>query len=111
MNASTTDQPSIAPLTAPVQQAPNQSAGQVAQLNEQQLVKLQSELDVVQGNMRVLAEMLAYFTSPDQSYNQPDPADLALLDVSMQFICCINIRISYCRLIKCLNSSLIYLYQ
>lgn len=60
----------------------SQSVGQLNQLNEQQLAKLQSELDVVQGNMRVLSEMLAYFTSPDQSSKQqPDPADLELLNV------------------------------
>ncbi|XP_067211897.1 TOM1-like protein 2 isoform X2 [Linepithema humile] len=59
----------------------SQSAGQLTQLNEQQMAKLQSELDVVQGNMRVLSEMLAYFTSPDQnSKQQPDPADLELLN-------------------------------
>ncbi|XP_076248331.1 TOM1-like protein 2 isoform X2 [Calliopsis andreniformis] len=79
-NASTTEQPSIAPLTTQVQQAQTQSSGQVTQLNEQQMAKLQSELDVVQGNMRVLSEMLAYFTSSDQSNNQQsDPADLELL--------------------------------
>lgn len=63
-----------------------QSAGQLTQLNEQQMAKLQSELDVVQGNMRVLSEMLAYFTSPDQnSKQQPDPADLELLNVSILY--------------------------
>ncbi|XP_019700898.1 TOM1-like protein 2 isoform X2 [Harpegnathos saltator] len=57
-----------------------QSANQLTQLNEQQMAKLQSELDVVQGNMRVLSEILAYLTSPDQSSNQqPDTADLELL--------------------------------
>ena len=46
------------------------------------MAKLQSELDVVQGNMRVLSEMLAYFTSSDQNNSQqPDPADLELLSV------------------------------
>ncbi|XP_070149824.1 TOM1-like protein 2 [Polyergus mexicanus] len=58
----------------------SQSVGQLNQLNEQQLAKLQSELDVVQGNMRVLSEMLAYFTSPDQSKQQPDSADVELLN-------------------------------
>ncbi|XP_033211200.1 TOM1-like protein 2 isoform X3 [Belonocnema kinseyi] len=59
-----------------VQSSPNQ----LVQLSDQQLAKLQSELDVVQGNMRVLAEMLAYLTSPEQASNQkPDPADLELL--------------------------------
>lgn len=58
-----------------------QSIGQLTQLSEQQLAKLQSELDVVQGNMRVLSEMLAYFTSSDQSSKQqPDSADLELLN-------------------------------
>ncbi|XP_046480333.1 TOM1-like protein 2 isoform X1 [Neodiprion pinetum] len=51
-----------------------------AQLTEPQLAKLQSELDVVQGNMRVLAEMLTHLTNPNQTANQqPDPADLELL--------------------------------
>lgn len=53
-----------------------------AQLTESQLAKLQSELDVVQGNMRVLAEMLTHLTNPNQTANQqPDPADLELLTV------------------------------
>lgn len=60
-----------------------QSANQLIQLSDQQLVKLQSELDVVQGNMRVLSEMLAYLTSPEQASNQqPDAADIELLTVS-----------------------------
>ncbi|XP_076683174.1 TOM1-like protein 2 isoform X2 [Andrena cerasifolii] len=80
INASAVEQQSIAPLATQVQQPANQSSGQVAQLNEQQLAKLQSELDVVQGNMCVLLDMLAYFTSLDQSNNQqPDAADLELL--------------------------------
>ncbi|KAL0108760.1 hypothetical protein PUN28_014118 [Cardiocondyla obscurior] len=59
----------------------SQSTSQLTQLSEQQLAKLQSELDVVQGNMRVLSEMLAYFTSSDQSSKQPpDSADLELLN-------------------------------
>lgn len=63
-------------------------SGQLTQLNEQQLAKLQSELDVVQGNMRVLSEMLAYFTSPDQSCKQqPDSADLELLNVGIFYMC------------------------
>lgn len=66
---------------------PSQSIGQMTQLSEQQLAKLQSELDVVQGNMRVLSEMLAYFTSPDQSCKQqPDSADLELLNVRILYI-------------------------
>jgi len=59
---------------------------QLTQLNEQQLAKLQSELDVVQGNMRVLSEMLAYFTNPDQNNKQPDSADLELLNVRIQYV-------------------------
>ncbi|XP_020282417.1 TOM1-like protein 2 isoform X2 [Pseudomyrmex gracilis] len=58
----------------------SQSAGQLTQLNEQQLAKLQSELDVVQGNMRVLSEMLMYFTSLEQNKQQPDSADLELMN-------------------------------
>lgn len=63
-----------------------QPAAQLAQLNEQQLVKLQSELDVVQGNMRVLSEMLAYFTNPEQSSKQPDAADVELLNVRVPLL-------------------------
>lgn len=50
-------------------------------LHEQLIAKLRSELDVVQGNMRVLAEMLAHLTSPEQTAanRQPEPADLELL--------------------------------
>ncbi|KAF7395769.1 hypothetical protein HZH68_009819 [Vespula germanica] len=60
------------------QQSQLQSCSQLTQLNEQQLAKLQSELDVVQGNMRVLSEMLTYLT--DQTSTQPpDSADLELL--------------------------------
>ena len=53
----------------------------LAALDEQLIVKLRSELDVVQGNMRVLAEMLAHLTSPEESAEnrQPEPADLGLL--------------------------------
>jgi len=66
----------------------SQSIGQLTQLSEQQLAKLQSELDVVQGNMRVLSEMLAYFTSPDQNCKQqPDSADLELLNVKTLYMC------------------------
>ncbi|XP_043261490.1 TOM1-like protein 2 isoform X2 [Colletes gigas] len=80
INVPTTEQQSVTPLATQIQQPQNPSSGQVVQLNEQQLAKLQSELDVVQGNMRVLSEMLAYFTSSDQSSNQqPDAADRELL--------------------------------
>lgn len=82
MNVPTVEQQSVTSVTPQVQQLQNQSSGQVAILNEQQMAKIQSELDVVQGNMRVLSEMLAYFTSSDQNNSQqPDPADLGLLTV------------------------------
>ncbi|XP_017892441.1 TOM1-like protein 2 isoform X2 [Ceratina calcarata] len=74
--------PSPSPPPPPPQVQEHQSSAQVAQLNEQQLAKLQSELDVVQQNMRVLSEMLAYFTSSDQNSSipqEPDDADLELL--------------------------------
>lgn len=62
----------------------SQSAGQLTQLNGPQMTKLKMELDVVQGNMIVLSEMLAYVTNPDQnSKQQPDPTDLELLNVSI----------------------------
>lgn len=82
MNVPTVEQQSVTSVTPQVQQLQNQSSGQVVILNEQQMAKIQSELDVVQGNMRVLSEMLAYFTSSDQNNSQqPDPADLELLTV------------------------------
>lgn len=82
MNIPTVEQQSTTSITPQMQQSQNQSSGQLAMLNEQQMAKLQSELDVVQGNMRVLSEMLAYFTSSDQNNSQqPDPADLELLSV------------------------------
>ncbi|XP_043493402.1 TOM1-like protein 2 isoform X3 [Polistes fuscatus] len=68
----------ISNSTVTQQQSQLQSSSQLTQLNEQQLAKLQSELDVVQGNMRVLSEMLTYLT--DQTSTQPpDSADLELL--------------------------------
>ncbi|CAD1469874.1 unnamed protein product, partial [Heterotrigona itama] len=80
VNVPTAEQQSATPIPPQVQQPQTQCSGQVTLLNEQQMAKLQSELDVVQGNMRVLSEMLAYFTSSDQSNSQqPDPADLELL--------------------------------
>ncbi|CAL7935784.1 unnamed protein product [Xylocopa violacea] len=80
VNVPTVEQQSVTPATPQVQQPQIHTSGQVTQLNEQQMAKLQSELDVVQGNMRVLSEMLAYFTSSDQnSSQQPDSADLELL--------------------------------
>jgi len=73
------------PVSLTTQHSPSQmQCAQLTQLNEQQLAKLQSELDVVQGNMRVLSEMLAYFTNPDQNNKQPDSADLELLNVRIQ---------------------------
>ncbi|XP_031826427.1 TOM1-like protein 2 isoform X2 [Nomia melanderi] len=80
INVPTTEQQPVTSLTTQVQQPQIQPAMQVTQLNEQQIAKLQSELDFVQGNMRVLSEMLIYFTSSDQTNNQqPDAADLELL--------------------------------
>lgn len=78
------------PASLATQQSPcqTQSVGQLTQLNEQQLAKLQSELDVVQGNMRVLSEMLAHFTNPDQNSKQPDSADIELLNVRILCVFC-----------------------
>lgn len=94
----TVEQQSVAPIPSQAQQPQIPSAAQVAQLNEQQMAKLQSELDVVQGNMRVLSEMLAYFTSSDQntSQQQPDPADLDLLTVRLYnyfFYICVTVKV------------------
>lgn len=86
-SASAVEQVSGSPATAAGQPQQMSAAGS-NQLTEPQMAKLQSELDVVQGNMRVLAEMLAFLTNPDQS--KPDPADLELLTVSnnINFSCC-----------------------
>ncbi|XP_078048888.1 TOM1-like protein 2 isoform X2 [Augochlora pura] len=79
VNVPTAEQQPVSSTTQ-VQQCQIPPSLQVTQLNEHQLAKLQSELDFVQENMRVLSEMLAYFTSSDQSNNQqPDAADLELL--------------------------------
>ncbi|XP_008559066.1 TOM1-like protein 2 isoform X1 [Microplitis demolitor] len=65
-----------------------QASLQPVQLSDQLVSKLRSELEVVQGNMRVLAEMLHFFTNPDQQQQKnsqqtvetrPDPADLELM--------------------------------
>ncbi|XP_012256898.2 TOM1-like protein 2 isoform X2 [Athalia rosae] len=78
-------EPTAASAVPPVSEQPppllaTQGLSAPAQLTEPQLAKLQSELDVVQGNMRVLAEMLTHLTNPNQTANQqPDPADLELL--------------------------------
>lgn len=80
----------ISNSTMTQQQSQLQSSSQLTQLNEQQLAKLQSELDVVQGNMRVLSEMLTYLT--DQTSTQlPDSADLELLTVCYIFRCNITL--------------------
>ncbi|CAD6215921.1 GSCOCG00000738001-RA-CDS [Cotesia congregata] len=58
---------------------------QPVQLSDQLIAKLRSELEIVQGNMRVLAEMLHHFTNPEQQKplqiveTRPDPADLELM--------------------------------
>lgn len=79
-NVPAIEQQCVSSSTTPLQQSQVQPSLQVTQLNEHQMAKLQSELDFVLENMRVLSEMLAYFTSSDQSNNQqPDAADLELL--------------------------------
>ena len=45
------------------------------------LAKLKSELDVVQGNVRVMSEMLTELTPSDV-----DSSDLELLQVSTEFL-------------------------
>ncbi|XP_012283174.1 TOM1-like protein 2 isoform X2 [Orussus abietinus] len=91
-----TDLDAMAPIITPERSVPevDQSIGSIpvndlppsvppgAQVHnsQQQLAKLQSELDIVQGNMRVLAEMLAHLTSPEQNaQQQADAADMELL--------------------------------
>ncbi|XP_063979816.1 TOM1-like protein 2 isoform X1 [Diachasmimorpha longicaudata] len=48
-------------------------------LQDQHIAKLRSELEVVQGNMRVLAEMIQHLTEQCQNNQQPEQADLDLL--------------------------------
>ncbi|XP_066592293.1 TOM1-like protein 2 isoform X2 [Prorops nasuta] len=79
-NIAVADQQSMLPTSTHTQQTQPQLSSQLTNLTEQQLAKLQSELDVVQGNMRVLSEMLTFLTNPDQSGDQkPDSADIELL--------------------------------
>lgn len=52
--------------------------GQLIVLNEQQMAKLRSELDLVQGNMRVFSEMLAAHSTGINP--QDNPVDRALAD-------------------------------
>ena len=64
------------------QQQSRAALNQPIKLTEEQFAKLQSELDVVQGNMRVLSEMLNYLTTADnQMDHEPDSADIELLTV------------------------------
>lgn len=60
---------------------------QLIQLNEQQMVKLRSELDVVHDNMRVLSEMLAAHSTglQDKSTERAAQEDLELLTVRSIF--------------------------
>lgn len=60
---------------------------QLIQLNEQQMVKLRSELDVVHDNMRVLSEMLAAHSSglQDKSSDRAAQEDMELLTVGTSF--------------------------
>ncbi|KAK7862523.1 hypothetical protein R5R35_008994 [Gryllus longicercus] len=65
--------PSPVHAVRPEPRSPQQAAGAVA-LSPEQLAKLQSELDVVQGNMLVLSEMLSELT-PGKEH----PSDMQLL--------------------------------
>ncbi|KAK0080208.1 hypothetical protein PV325_000306 [Microctonus aethiopoides] len=62
------DVATVTAMQQPIQ--PFQSSSQPVQLSDQLIAKLRSELEVVQGNMRVLSEMLQYFTSPEQQQQQ-----------------------------------------
>lgn len=56
------------------------SSSSPIRLKEQQIKKLKSEIDVVQGNMRVLGEMLQFFTDNcKQGTTKPDDNDMELL--------------------------------
>lgn len=72
-----------AAASIPQQQIPVPS-NQPIKLTEEQSAKLQSEIDVVQGNMRVFSEMLAYLTSSENQGPQKQDTkagDLELLTV------------------------------
>lgn len=63
-----------------IQSSPQLSSSSPIRLEEQQIKKLKSEIDVVQGNMRVLGEMLQFFTDNcKQGTTQPDDNDMELL--------------------------------
>ena len=72
--------PGMAPVPA-VQQVPLPAGCGPIQLNQEQLAKLQSELDVVGQNCKVFNEMLSEMTP-----GQEDPSDLELLQVRMFLI-------------------------
>lgn len=56
------------------------SSSSPIRLKEQQIKKLKSEIDVVQGNMRVLGEMLQFFTDNcKEGTTKPDDNDMELL--------------------------------
>lgn len=103
--------PPAMPPGSPVTQ-PTTPAAQMAPpvLTSDQLGKLQSELDVVQGNMAVLSEMLTELT-PGKEH----PSDLELLQVKcaclvkdiyllsilysvkkQNVICQVHVRLSFC---------------
>lgn len=72
----------ISPAPVPVMPRP---VGVPVVPTQEQLAKLRSELDVVQGNVRVMSEMLT-----ELSPSNVDSSDLELLQVIFQFILGLN---------------------
>lgn len=81
INAGACDVATVAAMQQPIQ--PFQSSSQPVQLSDQLIAKLRSELEVVQGNMRILSEMLQYFTSPEQQQQQQQQQINQQLDVDV----------------------------
>lgn len=67
----------------PLQERPARAAGQLIQINEQQMLRMRGELDVVHDNMRVLSEMLAAHSAGlhDKANERVVAEDMELLTV------------------------------
>ena len=84
--------PHAVPPGSPVTQPPTQNSQMgPTMLTSDQLGKLQSELDVVQGNMVVLSEMLSELT-PGKEH----PSDLELLQVIYLCVCVTGLYLCTC---------------
>ena len=97
--------PHAVPPGSPATQPPTQNTQMgPTVLTSDQLGKLQSELDVVQGNMVVLSEMLSEL-SPGKEH----PSDLELLQVSLTVVCTFPLGID---MLNCLLLCMcVYIYS